>query len=92
MRKACAILLLLGSTAAGIYAILTQLVTLATTDPHRYQPLLLSGARWVLLSVALTAAYVFITRGRWRLAASAPLVACGVAIYGIARMWPYAFA
>jgi hypothetical protein len=92
VRKFSATLLFLGSTIAGLRALLLQLVVGATTDPHWYQANLLSGVRWVLVSLALTGLYLFTARGQARFAASVPLAACGVAVYGIARLWPYAFA
>jgi hypothetical protein len=92
VRRVVAGLLLAATLAAALHAMMLQLVTLATNDPHDYQPLLKSGLFWSAMSVVGAAVFVCLVRGYWRLGALVPLVICGVAWWGIARMWPYAFA
>jgi hypothetical protein len=91
MKHALAVLVLLAALAAGVYALMLQLITLATNDPTDYQPLLKSGLLWAGVSLALTTFFVFLVRRYWRLATLAPVAASGAALWGIARMWPYAF-
>jgi Na+/proline symporter len=91
VRGVVAGVLLAAALAAAVHAMMLQLVTLATNDPHDYQPLLRSGLFWSTISVIGVVAFVFLVRGYWRLAGLAPLAICSVAWWGIARMWPYAF-
>jgi hypothetical protein len=81
-----------GSFAMALHAMALQFVTLATNDPHDYQPLLKSGLLWSFSALAVVALFVSLARGWWRVASAVPLALCGVAWWGIYRMWPYAFA
>ena len=78
--------------AMAVHAMALQFVTLATNDPHDYQPLLKLGLMWSALAIALLVVFVALVKGRWRWAAILPVAVCGVTWWGIARMWPYAFA
>jgi hypothetical protein len=91
-RKFASVLLFVASVASATYALLPQLVTLATNDPHDYQPLLRTGIAWSAVSIASMVAYVAFARGRWRTTVAIPICICAIAWWGIARMWPYAFA
>jgi len=91
-RRFAIVLLLLASVASGAYALLTQFVTIATNDPHDYQPLLRTGLSWSAVSVAFMVVYLGVVRDRWRIAVVVPFCICAIAWWGIARMWPYAFA
>lgn len=91
MKQVLAVLVLPAALATGLYALLLQLITLATNDPTCYQQFLMSGLLWAGVSLVLTTFFVFLVRRYWRLAALAPVAASGAALWGIARMWPYAF-
>jgi hypothetical protein len=91
VRGIVAAVLFAAALAAAIHAMMLQLVTLATNDPHDYQPLLKSSLLWSAISVVGVVVFGFLVRGYWRLAGVVPLIVCGVAWWGIARMWPYAF-
>lgn len=92
IRGLLASVLLVASLVLAAQALALQFVTLATNDPHDYQQLLTSGLVWSAYSVAAQLIFVPLARNRWRWAALLPLFLCGWAWWGIARMWPHAFA
>jgi hypothetical protein len=77
--------------AAAAHALLLQFVTLATNNPTDYQPLLRSGLLWAGVSLVLAAIFVSLTHRYQRLVALAPVALAGAALWGVVRMWPYAF-
>jgi hypothetical protein len=91
VRGVVAAVLFAAALAAAVHAMMLQLVTLATNDPHDYQPLLKSGLLWSTISVFAVVVFGFLVRGYWRLAGFVPLIVCAIAWWGMARMWPYAF-
>jgi hypothetical protein len=91
-RNISAVAFLVLALAAAVHALMLQLVTLATNDPHDYQLLLKSSLLWSTLSVVGAVAYRYLVRGHWRYVAYLPAAITAVACIGIARMWPYAFA
>ncbi len=90
-KRLLAAFVLLASMAAAVHALLLQLVTLATNNPTDYQPLLRSGLLWASVSLVLAAIFVSLAHRYWRLSALAPVVFSGAALWGVFRMWPYAF-
>ncbi len=92
VRRLLALALLVVSLLMATQALKLQFFTLAINDAHGYQQLLTSGLVWSAYSVAAQMAYVALVRNRWRWVALLPLLLCGAVWWGIARMWPYAFA
>ena len=92
IRKVIAVISFAASLFMALHAALLQAVTLATNDPHDYQPLLNSGLVWSALSVIVLMFFIELAQKYWRWAVLLPLFFCGIAWWGIARMWPYAFA
>jgi hypothetical protein len=80
------------SLAMAVHAMALQFVTLATNDPHDYQPLLQAGLMWSALAIVLLVIFVLLVKNRWRWAGLLPVAICGVTWWGIAKLWPYAFA
>jgi len=76
----------------AVHAMALQFVTLATNDPNDYQPLLKSGLIWSVMATVPLVGFFLLVKSRWRWAGLLPVAVCGIAWWGIARMWPYAFA
>jgi len=84
--------LFVASLAMAVHAMALQFITLATNDPHDYQPLLKSGLMWSLMAIVPLVVFLLLVKSRWRLAGLLPVAVCAIAWWGIAKMWPYAFA
>ena len=91
MKTILAIIAIVASAFLAGRAMLLQFTTIATNDPHKYQPVLKAGLACSIAAIALALLFVLLAKGRWRLAASLPLALCVMAWWGIARMWPYVF-
>ena len=84
MRRALAVILFLVATLVSVYAwqSLSDAISLNGNAVVRYhhQPLTWH-LHWVLLGVLLTGAFAAAARGRWRFAASVPLLICALVAY-----------
>jgi len=92
MRKIAAALAFAVSALLAGRAVLVQFITLATNDPHAYQPVLKEALAYSMAAILIVLLFIVLARGRSRLSALLPIGLCAIAWWGIARMWPYAFA
>ena len=91
MKALSKVLVLILSIAAFIYAVLPNLVTLATNDPTKYQPLIITSIIFTAISIAGAILYIYLERGWFRYASLIPLGVSAFVIFAIIRFWPYAF-